>query len=104
PYRTASVQFAGPVPFPPFELNARLPGLFVPSTPLRVHVACRLEPSVKLSIATPDGNARAESTKNALLNRLSGDASALMWRFTPEVSMPIASMCQIGAAGSSVAL
>jgi hypothetical protein len=78
--------------------------LFVPRIPLRVQVACKLDPSVKLSISTPDGNETPESTKNALLNRLSGDASAFTWRFTPELSMPTASMCQIGAAGSSVAL
>src|SRR3989442_15184772 len=104
PYQTASVQFCWPLPPPPLELNVRLPALFVPRIPLRLQVAWRLAPLVKLSIDTPDGSETPASTKNALLNRLSGAASALTWRSTPELSLPTASMCQIGAAGSSVAL
>src|SRR5947199_4442981 len=72
--------------------------------PLRVHVFASVAPSVKLSIATPDGSASAESTKKALLNRLSGAASALTWRRTPELSMPQASICHTDAVGSRFAL
>src|SRR5687767_8637481 len=98
-----SVQLETPEP-PPLLPNVRLAGSFDPMVPFLVHMFCNDEPFTKLSMEAPDCILAAACTKKALPNRLSPIASALMRRFTPVLSMPVAVMCHICADPSSDAV